>query len=202
VTWILNPVSGEPLKLTKQQAVDIEQARLSDVSKPTTEVITSLTKIASSTGGSLIIFLTLLPLVLNQLTKELPALAGILAVVSQAVKDPSKTANEFGEEMGDTILAVPQGFFSAIASAGFDIGADALGGAPSPFTPPEATRTGTLCERYEADLVEVKRKLDTSEGLQKVQGTFAWIAKLSDAKKAKCSRPGFVSQGTWDRVPS
>ena len=38
---------------------------------------------------------------------------------------------------------------------------DILGGVPKPFTPPEATPTGTACERYEFDLIEIKRKLMT-----------------------------------------
>ena len=77
-----------------------------------------------------------------------------------------------------------------------------LGGVPKPFTPPEATPTGTACERYEFDLIEIKRKLDDSSGLKKVQGTFAWTAKLFDMKRSGCSRPSFVSSSTWNKVPT
>ena len=61
---------------------------------------------------------------------------------------------------------------------------------------------GTDCERFEFDLVEIKKKLDGASGLEKIQGTFAWTLKLLDMKKARCVKPGFVSQTTWDRVPT
>ena len=101
--WMLNPVTGEPQKLTKQQYTDIERDKVS----PTSEILSAITKIAGSTGGSFLIVLALFPLVLKQLSSQIPQLAGILAVISQAIRDPSKTAGEFGEEMGDTILALP-----------------------------------------------------------------------------------------------
>jgi hypothetical protein len=77
-----------------------------------------------------------------------------------------------------------------------------LGGVAEPFTPVEATPTGTDCERFEFDLIEIKRKLDDSSGIKKIQGTFAWTAKLFDMKRSGCSRPGFVSTSTWNKVPS
>ena len=108
---------------------------------------------------------------------------------------------------GDTILALPAGFFSSLASAGFDVGADILGNGDQPTTSLETVQaTGvsapTLCQRYEFDLIDIKKILDGAEGLKKIQGTFAWTAKLFDMKKAGCPRPGFVSANTWDRVPS
>jgi len=196
MAWMLNPVSGEPMKVTAQQLKQIE------AKSTTRDILGDVTKVASSTGGSLIIFLALLPLVVKNLMSSMPQLAGILATISQAIKDPSRTAGEFGEEMGDTILAFPQGFFGSLAGAGFDIGGDILGGVAEPFTPPEATPTGTNCERFEFDLLEIKRKLDDSSGIKKVQGTFAWTAKLFDMKRSGCSRPGFVSTSTWDKVPT
>ena len=200
---MLNPVSGEPMKVTKQQLEDIERAK--QVS-PTSELLSSITQIAGSTGGSLLIVLALFPLVLRQMSSQLPQLAGILAVISQAIKDPSKTAGEFGQEMADTILAFPEGFFSSLASTGADIGGDILGGVPKPFTSTEAVvaagGAGTDCERFEFDLAEIKKKLDGASGLEKIQGTFAWTFKLLDMKKAGCVKPGFVSQTTWDRVPT
>ena len=200
---MINPVTGDPMKVTKQQIDDIERSRRVS---PTSELLSSLTKIAGSTGGSLLIVLALFPLVLKQLSSQIPQLAGIISVISQAIKDPSKTAEEFGEEMGDTILGLPAGLLSSLASAGFDIGADALGGVPTPFTSTETVyATGvsepTTCDRFEFDLIEIKRKLDTAKGLKKIQGTFAWTAKLYDMKKAGCVRPGFVSETTWGRVP-
>ena len=109
--------------------------------------------------------------------------------------------------MGDTILALPEGFFSSLASAGFDVGADIVqpGGA-QPFTSAETVHaTGvaqpTICDRFEFDLIEIKRKLDGATGLEKIQGTFAWTTKLYDMKRQGCARPGFVSATTWDRVP-
>jgi len=200
---MINPVTGEPMKVTKQQVDDIERSRRVS---PTSELLSSLTKIAGSTGGSLLIVLALFPLVLKQLGSQIPQLAGILAVISQAIKDPSKVAEEFGEEMGDTILALPAGFFSSLAATGFDVGADVIGGAPEPFTSTEtvfATGVGapTLCDRFEFDLIEIKRKLDTAKGVKKIQGTFAWTQTLYNMKKAGCVRPGFVSSTTWDRVP-
>jgi len=204
MAWMLNPVSGEPMKLTKQQHEDIQKSQ--EVS-PTREILTSITQIAGSTGGSILIVLALFPLVLKQLTSQIPQLSGILAAVSQAIKDPSATAEEFGEEMGDTILALPSGFVSSLATAGFDIGADILNpGGAKPTTSAEAVHaTGvsspTVCDRFEFDLIEIKRKLDGSKGLQKIQGTFAWTAKLYDMKKSGCARPGFVTATTWDRVP-
>jgi len=199
MAWMINPVSGEPMKVTKQQVEDIERSR--SVS-PTSEMLSSLTKIAGSSGGSLLIFLALLPLVLKNLTTQLPQLAAIFATVSQAIKDPSKTAEELGKEGAEVLLGVPAGFFGELVSTGADIGADILGGPAEPFTPAEATRTGTVCERYESDLIEIKRKLDKSSGIGTIQGTYAWAFKLMDMKKAGCSRPGFVEQGTWNRVPS
>ena len=196
---MINPVSGEPMKVSKQQLEDIEHSR--SVS-PTNEVLSTLTKIAGSTGGSLLVFLALLPLVLKNLTIQLPQLAAIFATISQAIKDPSKTAEEFGVEMAETIVSLPAGFFGELVSTGFDIGGDILGGPVEPFTPAEATPTGTVCERFEFDLIEIKRKLDKSSGIAKIQGTYAWAAKLMDMKKAGCSRPGFVSSGTWSRIPT
>ena len=200
---MLNPVSGEPMKVTKQQLEDIERSK--QVS-PTSELLSSITQIAGSTGGSLLIVLALFPLVLRQMSSQLPQLAGILAVISQAIKDPSKTADEFGQELGDTILSFPKGFFSSLASTGADIGGDLLGGVVEPFTSVEAVEAtgagGTLCERFEFDLIEIKRKLDGASGLEKIQGTFAWTFKLLDMKKAGCVKPGFVTQTTWDRVPT
>lgn len=200
--WMLNPVSGEPMKLTKAQADDIQRNK--QVS-PTSEVLSSLTKIAGSTGGSLLILLALLPLVLKQLTSQIPQLAGILAVISQAIKDPEKTAGEFGEDMANTILALPKGFFSGIVSEGFDIGQLVTGG-PQPYTSNEAAEAAgipqpTQCDRFNMDLVEIKKQLDSASGLRKIQGTLAWTTKLFDMKSSGCSRPGFVSQDTWDRVP-
>ena len=200
---MLNPVSGEPMKVTKQQLEDIERDRRVS---PTSELLSSITQIAGATGGSLLIVLALFPLVLRQMSSQLPQLAGILAVISQAIKDPSKTADEFGQELGDTILAFPAGFFSSLASTRADIGGDLLGGVPEPFTSEEAVQAtgaaGTKCERFEFDLVEIKKKLDGASGLEKIQGTFAWTFKLLDMKKAGCVKPGFVTQTTWDRVPT
>jgi len=196
--WMVNAVSGEPMKVSKQQLEDMEQSRSGS---PTSEILSTVAKVAGTTGGSLLIFLALLPLVLKNLTVQLPQLAAIFATISQAIKDPSKTAEEFGEEMAETIVSLPAGFFGELVSTGFDIGGDILGGPVEPFTPAEATPTGTACERFEFDLIEIKRKLDDSSGIKKIQGTYAWAAKLIDMKKAGCSRPGFVSSGTWDRVP-
>jgi len=205
MAWMINPVSGEPMKVTKQQLEDIERDRRVS---PTSELLSSITQIAGSTGGSLLIVLALFPLVLRQMSSQLPQLAGILAVISQAIKDPSKTADEFGQEMGDTILAFPAGFFSSLASTGANIGADILApGGAQPFTSVETVEaTGktqvTVCDRYDFDLIEIKRKLDGASGLEKIQGTFAWTFKLLDMKQAGCAKPGFVSQSTWDRVPT
>ena len=91
--------------MTKQQLEDIEQSR--SVS-PTNEVLSTLTKIAGSTGGSLILFLALLPLVLKNLTGQLPQLAAIFATVSEAIKDPSKVAEDIGE--GEMMLYYKQQF--------------------------------------------------------------------------------------------
>jgi len=121
----------------------------------------------ASTGGSLLLFFLLLPIVLAQLTKSLPQLAAVLATASQAIKDPVATANDFGEVMADTILALPTGFFGGVAGAGFGLGQDILGGVTEPFTQLEGL---TRCEKFERDLVLVKRKLDKSKGLDKVQG--------------------------------
>jgi len=204
IVWMINPVTGDPMKVTKQQIDDIERSRRVS---PTSELLSSVTQIAGSTGGSFLILLALFPLVLKQLGSQLPQLAGIIAVISQAVRDPAKTAEEFGEDMGDTILALPAGFFSALAAAGFDAGADIVqpGGA-QPFTSTETVyATGvaepTICDRYEFDLIEIKRKLDGAAGLERIQGTFAWTSKLYDMKKQGCARPGFVTSTTWDRVP-
>ena len=84
MAWMINPVSGEPMKVTKAQLEDIERAR--KVS-PTSEILSSLTKIASSTGGSLLILLSLLPLVLKQLGSQLPQLAGCLLYTSDAADE-------------------------------------------------------------------------------------------------------------------
>ena len=43
---------------------------------------------------------------------SMPQLAGALATISQAIKDPSRTAGEFGEEMAETILSFPKGFLA------------------------------------------------------------------------------------------
>jgi len=196
---MINPVSGEPMKVTKQQLEDIEQSR--SVS-PTNEVLSTLTKIAGSTGGSLILFLALLPLVLKNLTGQLPQLAAIFATISEAIKDPSKVAEDIGEEGAEILLAIPTGFFGELVTRGADIGADILGGPAEPFTPAEATPTGSVCERYTSDLIEIDRKLKKSGTVGKIQGTYAWAFKLIDMKKAGCSRPGFVEKGTWDRVPT
>lgn len=200
---MLNPVTGEPMKLSKAQQDDID--RNGKVS-PTSELLASLTKIAGSTGGSLLIVLALFPLVIRHLSSQIPQLAGIVATVTEAVKNPSGTADEFGEEMGDTILAIPSGFYSAIAGAGFETGANILGGVPTPFTSAETVHaTGvdapTLCDRFQFDLLEIHKKMEGAGKISKIQGTFAWIAKLYDTKKAGCARPGFVTQTTWDRVP-
>jgi len=196
---MINPVSGEPMKVTKQQLEDIEQSR--SVS-PTSEVLGTLTKIAGSTGGSLLVFLALLPLVLKNLTGQLPQLAAIFATISEAIKDPSKVAEDIGEEGAEIVLGIPTGFFGELVTTGADIGADILGGPAEPFTPAEATPTGTACERFEFDLLEIDRKLKKSGTVGKIQGTYAWAFKLIDMKKAGCSKPGFVEQGTWDRVPT
>ena len=103
MAWMINTVTGEPMKVTS--------AQMKDLDKSTRDILGDVTKVASSTGGSLLIFLALLPLVIKNLMSSLPQLAGVIATVSQAVKDPSRTASEFGEEMGDTILAFPQGFW-------------------------------------------------------------------------------------------
>ena len=116
--WMLNPVTGEPQKLTDKQYADIKRDKVS----PTSEILSSITKIAGSTGGSFLIVLAFIPLVLKQLSSQIPQLAGILAVISQAIRDPSKTAEEFGEEMGDTILALPAGFFQALQAQGLMLG--------------------------------------------------------------------------------
>jgi len=204
MAWMLNPVSGEPMKLTKQQHEDITKSQ--EVS-PTREILSSVTQIAGSTGGSLLIVLALFPLVLKQLTSQIPQLSGILAAVSQAIKDPSATAEEFGEEMGDTILALPVGLIDSLASAGFDLGADILDprGAKPTTSAETVAATGvsapTICDQYEFDLIEIKRKLDGAKGIKKIQGTFAWTTKLFDMKRSGCARPGFVTATTWDRVP-
>jgi len=193
MAWMLNPVSGEPMKVTPTQLKQLHGTS-------SREIVGDITKIASSTGGSMIIFLALLPFVLRHLMTSLPFLQAATAALSGAAKDPEGTSHELGETMMDTILAFPSGAYGAIAGSGLDIGAILTGGT-QPHTPPEATPTGTVCERFEFDLIEIKRKLDKSSGLEKVQGTFAWTAKLYDMKKANCSRPGFVSQDTWNRVP-
>ena len=193
--WMLNPVSGEPMKVSTQQRKELHSVTSSR------EILGDITKVASSTGGSLIIFLALLPFALRHLMTSLPFLQAAVAAVSQAVKDPEDVGHELGETILETILAIPKGAYGAIAAEGLDIGAILTGGA-EPFTPVEATPTGTVCERYEFDLLEIKRKLDKSSDFAKIQGTFAWIAKLYDMKKSGCSRPGFVSQDKWNKVPA
>ena len=84
--------------------------------------------------------------------------------MSQAIKDPSRTAGEFWRRNGRNILSFHKVFLVNWLEQVFDIGGDILGGVPKPFTPPEATPTGTACERYEFDLIEIKRKLDDSSG--------------------------------------
>jgi hypothetical protein len=195
MAWMINQVTGEPMKVTPAQLKQIE------TKASTKDILKDVTKVASSTGGSLIIFLALFPFVLRHLMTSLPFLQTLVAAVSQAAKDPEDTANELGETIMDTLLEIPKGAYGAIAAQGFDLGAILTGGT-QPHTPPEATPTGTVCERFEFDLVEIKRKLDKSSGLVKVQGTFAWIAKLYDMKGAGCSRPGFVSQDKWNKVPA
>lgn len=199
MAWMLNPVTGDPMKVTKQQLDDIERSKRVS---PTAEVLTSFTKVASSTGGSFLIVLSLLPLVLRQLSSQLPQLAGTLATISQAIKDPSKTADEFGEEMAETLIALPTGFFTEIVGAGFSVGEDIVGPA-QPSTPAEGPYVDfTRCQRFEIDLVDIKRKLDNSKGVKKIQGTYAYATKLWQMKKAGCSRPGFVTEGSWNRVPA
>lgn len=197
--WMINAVSGEPMKVSKQQLEDIEQSR--SVS-PTSEVLGSLTKIAGTTGGSLIIFLALLPLVLKNLTGQLPQLAAIFATISEAIRDPSKVAEDIGEEGAEILLGIPTGFLGELITRGADIGADILGGQKEPFTPAEATPTGTVCERFTSDLIEIDRKLKKSGTIGTIQGTYAWAFKLIDMKKAGCSRPGFIEKGAWNRVPT
>jgi len=194
MAWMLNPVSGEPMKVTPSQLKELHSVTSSR------EILGDITKVASSTGGSLLIFLALLPFAIKHLMTSLPFLQAAVASISAAAKDPQDTANELGETMMDTILELPKGAYGAIAQSGFDLGAVLTGGA-QPHTPPEATPTGTVCERYEFDLVEIKRKLDRSSGFEKVQGTFAWVTKLYDMKGSGCSRPGFVSQDKWNKVP-
>jgi len=194
MAWMLNPVSGEPMKVTPSQLKELHSVTSSR------EIIGDVTKIASSTGGSLLIFLALLPFVLRHLMTSLPFLQATIAAASAAAKDPEKTSHDLGETLMDTLLALPKGAYGAIAAQGFDIGAILTGGT-QPHTPPEATPTGTVCERFEFDLIDIKRLLDKSEGLAKVQGTFAWVAKLYDMKSSGCSRPGFVSEEKWSKVP-
>jgi len=157
----------------------------------------------ASTGGSLLLFLLLLPIVLGQLTKSLPQLAALFATLAQAIKDPAAAADDLGELGADTLLALPTGFFGGLAGAGFGLGQDILGGVVEPFT----TREGlTRCERFGNDLVLIKRKLDVAKKkkdvLGTIQGTYAHVAKLYDMKRAGCDRPGFISQDNWDRVPT
>jgi len=196
--WMVNAVSGEPMKVSKQQLEDMEQSRSGS---PTSEILSTVAKVAGTTGGSLLIFLALLPLVLKNLTGQLPQLAAIFATISEAIKDPSKVAEDIGEEGAEILLAIPTGFLGELISRGADIGADILGGQKEPFTPPEATPTGTVCERFTSDLIEIDRKLKKSGTVGTIQGTYAWAFKLYDMKKAGCPRPGFVETGTWDRVP-
>ena len=194
MAWMLNPVSGEPMKVTPTQFKEIHGTSSRDIAA-------DITKIASSTGGSMIIFLALLPFVLRHLMTSLPFLQAVVAATSQAAKDPEDTANQLGETLMDTLLAIPKGAYGAIAAEGFDVGAILTGGT-TPHTPAEATPTGTVCERFEFDLIDIKRLLDKSSGLAKIQGTYAWVSKLYDMKKAGCSRPGFVSQDKWNKVPA
>ena len=155
----------------------------------------------ASTGGSLLLFLLLLPFVVNQLTKSLPQLAGVLAGLAQAIRDPAATANDLGELGADTLLAVPTGFFGGLVAAGFGIGQDILGSFGIGPTTPADDRELTYCERLGNDLVLIKRKLDKSSGVAKIQGTFAYAGKLYDIKSAGCEKPGFINQSDWDRVP-
>jgi len=156
----------------------------------------------ASTGGSLLLFFLLLPFVLGQLVKSLPQLAGLAAGLSKAITDPVGTANDLGKMGADATVAVPVGFFGGLAGAGFGLGqilTQILGGG-GPTTPKD-DRELTYCERLGNDLVLIKRKLDVSSGLDKIQGTFAYAAKLYDIKKEGCGKPAFIKQDDWDRVP-
>ena len=173
-----------------------------DESEITKEFLKVLPGFLASTGGSLLLFLLLLPFVVGQLTKSLPQLAGLFASLSQAIKDPAGTASDLGELGADTLIAVPTGFFGGLVGAGFGLGQDILNafGVGGPTTPSD-DRELTYCERLGNDLVLIKRNLDKSSGVAKIQGTFAYAAKLYDLKSSKCEKPGAVSQNIWDRVP-
>jgi len=153
----------------------------------------------ASTGGSLLLFFLLLPVVLGQVTKSLPQLAGLFATLSQAIRDPAATAHDLGELGADTLLALPTGFFGGVAGAGFGLGQLVGFGEP---TTPEDDRGLTKCERHGNDLVLIRRKLNMATGLAKIHGTFAYAAKLYDLKTNKCKKPASVSQDIWDRVPT
>ena len=57
MAWMINTVTGEPMKVTPAQKKDLDNT--------TRDILGDVTKVASSTGGSLIIFLALLPLVVK-----------------------------------------------------------------------------------------------------------------------------------------
>lgn len=171
-------------------------------SRVLTEFLKVLPSFLRSTGGSLLIFFLLLPFVLSQLVKSLPQLAGVFATITQAIRDPAGTASDLGELGADTLVAGPTGFFGGLAGAGFGLGQilESIFGRGGPTTPQD-DRELTYCERLSNDLVLIKRKLDTSSGLTKIQGTFAYAGKLYDLKKEKCGKPAFIKQEDWDRVP-
>ena len=171
-------------------------------SRALTEFLKVLPSFLRSTGGSLLIFFILLPFVLSQLIKSLPALAAVAATISQAVKDPAQTAHDLGETGADILLAVPSGFFGGIVAAGFGIGEafTRIFGTAGPSTP-EDDRELTYCERLGNDLVLIERALQAATGLGKISPTYAYAIKLYDIKKAGCGKPAFISQNKWDRVP-
>jgi len=167
-----------------------------------TEFLKVLPSFLRSTGGSLLIFFMLLPFVLGQLIKSLPALAGVFATVSNAIRDPAQAAHDIGEAGADTLLAAPSGFFGGIVASGFGIGEawTRIFGTGGPTTP-EDDRELTYCERLGNDLVLIERALSAASGLGKISPTYAYAAKLYDIKKAGCGKPAFISQNKWDRVP-
>ena len=166
------------------------------------EFLKVLPSFLRSTGGSLLLFFLLLPFVLSQLVKSLPQLAGVLATIANAIKDPAQTAHDLGETGADTLLAAPSGFFGGLVASGFGIGEawTRIFGTSGPSTP-EDDRELTYCERLGNDLVLIERALQKATGLGKISPTFAYATKLYDIKNAGCGKPAFISQDKWDRVP-
>ena len=137
----------------------------------------------------------------------IPTIALTIGGMAFLFKDEIKeTVKESWTDIKEFAEGIPAGMFTGTIDAGFALGKEITGVDLEATTGRAAEvfgESGSLCEQYEYDLVELQQRVDNTPSWN-VAAIFALglgkRSKLKGMKKAGCTKPPYIDQNDWNRV--